>query len=224
MTARSAISAAAVLLSMAVAEAAAACQCARFPPVAEVQKEAVYVVTGVVAAAHPSVVSSRRVTPEFGDLPLLYPVTNFEIAVTRSFGRPAPKTIELTHIGCCVCEAPLEVGKTYLLFVIPSWDVRGASMVSICDPNAPIDRAGPLLAQLPKGTPYVPLRKASLLASMRWHVLAVANRVVTMRMRGFRLTFGFLFDSPFVPFIAEMAGVIFSAVVVIMILRRIHHS
>ena len=212
------------LLAMAVAQVAAACQCAGLSTVAKAQKEAAYVVTGIVTAVHPTVMSSRRLSDDFGEMPLLFPVTKVEIAVTRSFGRPAPKTIELTHIGCCVCEQDLEAGKEYLLFVIRSFNVRDAYMVTFCDPNSPIEKAALLMAQLPAPTRYVPTQTTSLMASMRWRLLGIANHVVAIRYGRARNPFRGVIESPWTPFIAEVAGGIIAALIVIALFRSIHHS
>lgn len=129
------------LVVMAVAQSAIfACQCGLIPSVPQATRESAMVVTGLVIGEHPSFVSRRNLLfpGDKSELPALYPVTRLDIAVTRTFKGPDKKRLTLTHLGCCVCEQHLDVGKEYLLFVLPHSQIDGAYMVSFCDPNRQI--------------------------------------------------------------------------------------
>jgi len=140
------------LVVMAVAQTAIfACQCGLIRSLPQASQASAIVVTGVVVGEHPSVVSRRKLQFE-GDKsewPALYPVTRLEIAVTRIFKGPADKKhLTLTHFGCCMCEQPLDVGKEYLLFVLPHSLIDGAYKVSSCDPNRQVAGSTEALAQI----------------------------------------------------------------------------
>ena len=213
----------AALLLIALAESAIACQCGRERSIEEARAAAAYVVTGKVRGIHPAFVTgSRMYGPADLPLPRVWPVSIIDIAVTRGFSHPAPPSIELTHIGCCVCEQDLRVGDEYLLFILPSRDVRGAFMVSFCFPNRPVSRAQPLLSHLQPTVIYrESTRSGSLRRSIRWRFEQVGNvlaRVYVKRVNDSPFVVDPLVSiqrSPWLPFSAWVAaGVLLSIAVI----------
>ncbi len=151
-----------------IADEALACQCGRERTVQEARAAATYVVTGIVRGVRPSFVrgSRFRYTDDF--VPPVWPTTAIDIQVTRSFGHAAPDRIELTHIGCCACEARFEEGREYLLFVLPSSSIRNAYEVSYCFPNRPIEAATAMFKQLPPPRIHHGPAAAPILTRLRW--------------------------------------------------------
>jgi len=211
-----------------IAETAAACQCGGERTLAEARKYSAYIVTGIVTAVHPSVISSRRLTFRMDDLAFLLPVTNVEIDVTQSIGSLAPAKIELTHIECCACHANLELGREYLLFVLHSHIFRDAYEVSYCFPNRPIASAGSLLRQLPPPVRYRSHGRESRLAWMRWRLLAAANVIASYWLResqGERYQpLRRLLESPWLPFSYRVFAGLAGGIAVVAILRRARRS
>lgn len=145
MTARSL----AFALLILVAQPVFGCQCGSRPSVEEALRKRELVVTGVILGQDPAAISRRRLRYSDQGLPPSLPVTKITVGVTRVFKGDPPDTITLTHIGCCVCEKELGIGKEYLLFVRPSWEVHDAQMVTFCDPNADLAQKN-VLSELPK--------------------------------------------------------------------------
>ena len=214
------------LFVIAFCDLALACQCGGERPVTKARAEAAFVVTGLIRALHPAIVGGARLK-EAGSFPLprVWPVSVVEVGVTRSITGAAPPTIELTHIGCCVCEADLEVGHEYLLFVLPSYEVRDAYMVSRCYPNRKIEVAGPLLRQLPVGTAYGSANlKTSTLSWVKWRFQALANTlargyVKRIRVSPFTDPLLRVKDSPWTPFLGWLTAGAIVGIAVVVLLR-----
>ena len=211
-----------------LSERAVACQCGRERTVEEARSAAAYVVTGKVRGIHPAFVSgSRMYGPADLPLPRVWPVSIIDIAVTRGYSHPTPRSIELTHVGCCACEQDLQVGNEYLLFILPSRDVRGAFMVSFCFPNRPMSRAQPLLSQLQQTVTYHEVASSwSMRRSMRWRFEQVGNvlaRVYVKRVNDYPFVIDPLVSirrSPWLPFLGWVAAAVLSSMTVVAALRR----
>lgn len=218
----------ALILSFAATDAAWACSCGHKLTVTEASSAAAYVVTGVVREIHPGFATRSRLRePEDARVPRVWPVSIVEVAVTRSFTNPAPRTIELTYVGCCVCEAQLEVGRAYLLFVVPSYEVRDGYMVSICYPNRRIESATSSLQELPPGTAYDVNKGSSWLDGVRWRSEAFGNMLARIYVRRFggypsvRDPFDRFRDSPWLPFAGWVALSVVVASGVVLVRRKI---
>jgi hypothetical protein len=213
------------LVAIGVADEARACQCGRERTVEEARAAATYVVTGIVRGVRPSFIRGSRFRYSDGFVPPpVWPTTSIDIQVTRSFGHAAPDRIELTHIGCCVCEAELEQGREYLLFVLPSWDVRDAYEVSRCYPNRKVAAAAAMFRQLPSPTIHHGSPSASILTRLRW---AAAEPVglagAKYRNSGFwsyRQPLTSIIDSPLLPFSSWALGGVVTCILVVGIRRR----
>lgn len=207
-------------------DTAAACQCGQKPIPTEALKRSRFVVTGFVRAEHPSIVTRKRLKwPVAEQAPAVFPVTQVEIDVTRSLHGSAPPHLELTHIGCCVCEETLDVGREYLLFILDSSNIRDGYEVSFCFPNTRIEDAARALRSLPPGVTYEPTAHDSLLRSARWQAHKLANSVarsyvsqsypfVDDPLDGLR-------DSPWTPFAAEVFLGVVTGVIAVVIRRRL---
>ncbi|HXH37407.1 MAG TPA: hypothetical protein VNN08_02160 [Thermoanaerobaculia bacterium] len=217
----------ALILSFAALDEAWACSCGRKLTVTEASSAAAYVVTGVVRGVHPAVVTRARLRePADVRVPLMWPVSIVEVAVTRSFTRPAPQTIELTHMGCCVCEAQLEVGREYLLFIMHSDEIRDGYMVSICYPNRRIESAASSLKELPPGTAYNVNKHSSWLDGVRWRSDGFGNmlaRIYARRFGGYpsvRDPLELFHESPWLSFAGWVALSVVVASSVVLVLRK----
>jgi hypothetical protein len=136
------------------------------------------VVTGIVVGRHAMVIrgSEFRNSSEL-EIPAVFPVNRVDIAVTSVFKGDVNDRLELTEIGCCVCEYQFEVGREYLIFVHPHWDMPGRLMASFCWPTKPTDIAARDLLSLgnPLRTypPRTEVRSRSRQALDHAHALAV---------------------------------------------------
>jgi hypothetical protein len=171
----------AAVSALAFGESAQACKCGGERTLLEARSASAFVVTGVIRAVHPAVISGARIRA--GGVTVPWPVSIVEVIVTRSISGAAPRTIELTHNGCCACEAKLDVGHEYLLFVLASYEVRDAYMVSYCYPNRRIEQAGQFLRQLPAGVAYATANHTSFLAQLRWRSEAFGNVLARMYVK-----------------------------------------
>lgn len=129
------------------------CQCGKIRTDAEAFSALPLVITGKVLAARPSAIARQRFRLKFDEpAPLIYPVTEIDIGVTRAFKGVTEPVLTLTHIGCCVCEQELDVGKEYLLYVLVRDDIADAYEVSFCYPNRTVAAADAALRTWPSPT------------------------------------------------------------------------
>lgn len=219
----------AIVLALLMTDAAAACQCGQKLTPPEALKRSRFVLTGVVRAERPSIVTSKGLKwPISEEAPAVFPVTRIEVDVRRSLHGSAPSRLELTHVGCCVCEATLDVGHEYLLFVLDSSNVRDAYEVSFCLPNARIEEATQALKSLPGGVAYRSASNDSILHSARWQAHRLANAAARSYVK--RMTGSPFIDdpvdsvrhSPWSPFTAMALLGLIIGVAAVLIRRRLH--
>lgn len=205
---------------------ALACSCGPKPDPVTAQSRASYTVVGTVATVRPGVIVGHRLLyPEELSRPQLVPVTFLRIDVQHGFGRRPPASLELTHVGCCVCEETLEEGKTYLLFIRPSYIVRDAWMVSLCHPNMRVETAGAAIRLLgnPEELFAGTLRERLASSAPRfWYesvLHVVANNLVDRHPYEPTL-WSRVRESPWTPFAGTMAGGVLITIVAVRVRRR----